>query len=412
MIAKVFVLFFTCCCLSLQAQLTIGGFVNSALQDSDVKMIDEQLRYLKTNPYHLSPLQRLEFRTQNRELLPHQQEFGLRLTPANPWEVRNNTTYFKTYQSSLELQHSVNLKAALAARYEAIIEYLYQKEVRRLLGVSHQLIADQLSILQKQVGSRFFDADDFVDLQLDLMERSVDTDEAGLAIAETIQRIETLWGRSLNDSLQWSLDDLPQSSRLSMIYDSLSAVPGNSLAVAFRQNRIELAESEYKLEKANINTGFIQTEYDNRRREQGRTPVNIALGITIPIVNPNKGDMAKRQLEVIEAKYELDETRIEENSNTRNHAERLRRLLTQNNEVAAKIKAYETGGLGSMMSVLEQGDPRIVVRFNENIIRLKLLLIKIQRETLLAYIASLGAADLLQQQPLVNYLSATLDQAK
>jgi hypothetical protein len=408
MIRRLIIFFLLGYCFAASAQLTVAEFIKSAERDPEVLTFKEQSRYLKTNPYQLPPVQRLEFRTQNRELMLEQQEFGLRLTPANPWEVRHNRNYFKTYESAIDLRSEIAFREALVNRYNAIIYYVYFKERAALIGYRGKLIEDQLSILQRQSGSDFFDADEFVDLQIDQMDRAIEFEEIQFSLLEKVYEIEKLYEHSVGDSLDWSVSNITDVNRITSIVDSLSSLSIASVLLAYQQRKIELAANEYKMEKANINAGFIQTEYDNRRQEQGRTPFNISLGVTIPIVNPNKGDMTKRQLDVIEAKYDLEEAKVEEKDKNITVREKLERLVKQYQTVGEKLRSYETGSLAGTLSVLERGDPRIIVKFNDNLVKLKTLLVRIRRDALLTYIEYLSTGDFIQQRPLLNYLSADL----
>src|SRR5262245_47681027 len=117
MITRSFIVYFLLISLSGRAQVTVNDFIASALTDPEVKTFDQQVSYLKDKPFRLSPLQKMEFRYQNREISPDMQRFGLRFNPANPWEVRNNNRYFEDYQSSLSLEREIVLKEALVERY-------------------------------------------------------------------------------------------------------------------------------------------------------------------------------------------------------------------------------------------------------------------------------------------------------
>jgi hypothetical protein len=402
------VIFFTLLSANLHAQITFESYVRSALLSPDVQRVDEQLQYLGNSPYKLAPLQRIEFRTQNRELERRQQEVGLRFVAANPWEVRNNNNFFKAYTSSLASEREVVLKDEMLGRYQTAIQYMYYKSLAQLISYNKKLIDDQLNILQGQAGSKYFDADEFVDLQLDEMDRSVDLDEAMYSMREQWLSIEVFYGQSIPDSLPWSIADLPLPSRLIFVADSLSSLHLSSVLLDLRKQQVRVAESEYKLEKANINAGFIQTDFDNRRNIPGRNPVNISLGITLPLFNPNKGDMAQRQLDVIASKFELDETSREVQRLTSIALERLRQLAVQHERLADKLKKYQEGDMAGVMSMIEEGDPRILVRFDSNVLKLKILQLKVFRDALLSYVGYLHASDLLQRSPIINYLSEDL----
>ena len=82
-------------------QVTISDFLRSANDAAEVKVFEEQVNYLQGKPYRLSPLQKLEFRTKNNQLDPSLQDYAIRISPANPWEIRSTNNYFKEYQASL-----------------------------------------------------------------------------------------------------------------------------------------------------------------------------------------------------------------------------------------------------------------------------------------------------------------------
>jgi hypothetical protein len=171
-----------------------------------------------------------------------------------------------------------------------------------------------------------------------------------------------------------------------------------------------LAQSEYKLEKSNINLGFFQTSVDNRRVEQGRNPVNISFGITIPVSNPNKGDMAKRKLEIIEAHYDLEESKQEEQADKIMLYDKIARLITQYKNLLSKLTELQNGTLAKTLTTLKNEDPLVMVQFKQNLIKLRVLSVKLKRSIMLTYIEYLNSIDKLQAQPMLNYLSTNLEE--
>ena len=395
--------------LRLQAQITISDFIRSALQDPEIKTFDKQVAYLDGKPYKLSPLQKFEFRTQSRELQTNQQEYALRFTPANPWEIRNNNRYFKAYQSSLLFERDLILKEALTKRYVQIIYILYYSELKLLLDDMRQLVDNQVAILEKQQTSSFFDADDYVELKMKQLNRMVEVEEADFELQNQQQRVVRLYPEAHGQALTWNLDAVISIDRLESVVDSLTKASLVSASVEYQKQKIEMASREYALEKANINVGFLQTEFDQRRVEQDRSPINISFGVTIPITNPNKGDMAKRKLEMIEAEYDLEEAKHESQTDRVILQENVGNLIQRYRSLQLKIDQLEKGNLIQSLSALKGGDPLIVAQYREDIVKLEMLLLKLKREIYFAYIEYLSLADNLQQQPLVNYLSQNLE---
>jgi len=342
-------------------------------------------------------------------LQTNQQEYALRFTPANPWEIRNNNRYFKAYQSSLLFERDLILKEALTKRYVQIIYILYYSELKLLLDDMRQLVDNQVAILEKQQTSSFFDADDYVELKMKQLNRMVEVEEADFELQNQQQRVVRLYPEAHGQALTWNLDAVISIDRLESVVDSLTKASLVSASVEYQKQKIEMASREYALEKANINVGFLQTEFDQRRVEQDRSPINISFGVTIPITNPNKGDMAKRKLEMIEAEYDLEEAKHESQTDRVILQENVGNLIQRYRSLQLKIDQLEKGNLIQSLSALKGGDPLIVAQYREDIVKLEMLLLKLKREIYFAYIEYLSLADNLQQQPLVNYLSQNLE---
>jgi hypothetical protein len=407
-IALLFFLFGTN--FSSVAQVSIGEFIKSANEDPEVKTFEEQARYLEQRTYRLPFLQRLEFRTQNRELLANQQEYALRITPSNPWEVRNNNRYFEEYRNSLGFEKEFLLKTALQERYAKVISLLYLADFAKKKSLVVESKANQISILEKQMGSSFFDADQYVDLQLEKLDEEGELEEIQFLAADERFSITRAYQAAFNQSIDWNFENVIAPEQIKRVADSLSANAIQSRVIAYQQQKIKLAEREYSLEKANINIGFLQAEFDNRRVEQSRTPINISGGVTIPIFNPNKGDMTKKRLDKIDAHFDLEEAQSEDKIDKMILLERINYYYERFTLLKAKIDLLKQDDVPATLQTLKGGDPAVRLKFSESVIKLEMLLGKIRRDMMYAYIDFLFTGDFLQQLPLRNYLSPRLDE--
>jgi hypothetical protein len=390
-------------------QLTMSEFLLSANEAVEVKSTDAQLTYLQGKPYRLSPLQKMEFRTQNRELNPDYQEFALRFAPANPWEMKSNNQYFAEYQNYLAASKKLALKEALMVRYAVLAEYLYYDEVRVLMNEHVQLIDKQIAILQRQTASSFFDADEYVKLRVQYLDKLVDSENASLEIMDQQSLINKLHPASTGRKLSYDPTSLISVEAIEAVVDSLKKREVSSTMIAYRQHKLNVDNKRYNLEKNNINMGFLQAEYDNRRAVQERTPYNIGLGITIPIVNPNKGDMARQKLNAIESEYELKEAELGERQNREMSFVNLKEAITYYKELQKKIVTLKDNSLAEDLSLIKGGDPLFRIKYETSMNNLKVVEAKLRRKVFNYYIDYLFAGDYLQQEPLVNYLKNNLE---
>lgn len=392
---------------ALNAQVTMEAFILSARSDFDLLTFEDQIGYLDKEEYRLSPLQRTEIRTQSKQLDPSRQQYAIRLTPSNPWEVRNNSKYFAQYKSVLTHEKGLALKDALLERYNLVVAFIYYSEVKNLRDEVRRLTDLQVSVLERQRNSDFFKGEGYIELKLDQMDNTVEAEEAAFELDNHVRAMSASYP-ALSQNPGWKDDELISVERIGKVIDSLLTVRTTPATLLYRDSQIELANREYKLEKANVNFGFVQTEYENYRIEQGRKPWSISAGVTIPLTNPNKGDLSKRKLEVIEAEHKRKEAEVVMNSQLKGAYNELKSLLTRHQEIRSKIKALNVGGLSETLNAISEENPVATIRFQSNLLKLKAIEIKMKQNILLAYIKVLGYSDALQQAPLINYLSPTL----
>jgi len=392
------------------SQVSISEFIGSASNSPEVKSTDAQINYLQSNPYRLSPLQRLEFRTQNREIMYTQQEYALRFNPANPWEVQRNNKYFEEYQHSLSFEKELALKSALVDRYNMVILYLYYYELKTLALDIERLTEQKLFVLERQSASSFFDPDEYVKLKVQQLNISVEKEETDFDWQSQKSAVNQLYPEAAGKNILWEGQEVISITSIERVSDSLNTLMISPLEVAFRQQKVNVARSQYNLEKSNINPGFLQTSYDRRRVNQDRTPFNISLGVTIPITNPNKDDMTKRKLSEIESEYELKAARIEDQVSREMAYQKLKESIARYRDLQIKMDTLSNGSLQRDLTLLKGGDPLIALQFEAGINKLRVLQSKLKRNIFTYYVEFLAQSDHLQQKPLVNYLSDNLSQ--
>jgi len=392
------------------AQVTIREFLKSAVDDPELRSYDARLEYLKKKPYQLSPLQKLEFRTKNNQLDPDRQDFALRLNPANPWEIKSNRNYFEGYQSLLTLERDFAWKEALLQRYLLIIELLYDTEMKILIEEDQKLTESLIAIMDKQQYSDFFDGEDFIKLKLRQMDQMAEWEETSFEISNQVSKIVAHYPNASQRTVAWTYNQVISIKQLEKVVDSLARLDEASATEQYHQQMITQANQEYKLEKSNINLGFLQTEYEPYRTEQDRTPWSISLGVTIPVVNPNKGDMTKKKLEVIEAEHELEETKAELTAEKKILHDEIKSLINRHQALAAKVEELKAGGFSKTLATMKDSNPAAMVQFNSNIMKLSVIMLKLKENIMLKYIEFLESTDRLQHRPLVNYLSASLEE--
>jgi hypothetical protein len=257
---------------SLHAQISIGQFIKSGERATEIQIFNSQIEYLSTKPYRLAPIQKLEFRTKNNQLDPARQDYAIRINPANPWEVRNNTNYFKAFQSALSFEKDIIFKEALIERYTMITELLYFISLRKLHEEKRGLTDAQVGILEKQQGSTFFDAKDYLELKVDQMTNMVEIEEAQYEIDRQARRIGIKYSGSEPVSVNWDSEHVISVERIEQVVDSLLYDELPSAEASYKEQKIRVATAEYKLEKANIGVGFFRHSMNRIAKNRGVNP--------------------------------------------------------------------------------------------------------------------------------------------
>ena len=383
-------------------------FLRATLEAPAIQVFDQQDIYLESNPYRLSLLRELEFRTESNQIDTERQDYALRLQPANPWEVKRNKEYFQTYQEVLQLDRQRELKKLLKTHYEAIIDWAYIKEQKKLKEEEQELERTLIKILEAQRFSDFFDADDYTQLKIDQVEKIVALEE--LYFEEETQRskIEVLYPPAQNQTISWSLSELISIDEIEQVIENYHSAAEFG-EVAYRQKQVELTQSEWALEKADINIGFLQAQYQQIRIEQDRSPWSIGMGVTIPISNPNKGNMTKRRLEMIKTEGNLTEAKHEQQTGLALMKKKVKTLTTRYNNLQNQLDSLNIDALASNLLEIKSSNPITAVRLKSSLIKSRSIAAFLQKEIYQAYIEYLWYAEMLQPQPLKNHLSPDLN---
>ena len=391
--------------LSARAQVTVGEFLNSVFEEPILKSFEAQAEYLNNKSvYRLAPIQKLEFRTESNQLDRTRQDYGLRINPANPFEVKRTTQYFKTYQELLYLDRDRTLKELLYARYLVIIGWVYYQEILELKEEDKKTTEKLLAILEGQRFSGLFDAEDYMELKMEQVDKIIEVEETLFEIDNQKRSVDALYNGARLKSVRWPVSTLISLERLEVVVDSLFNLSARAGEAAYREKQIDLAKREWQLEKSNINMGFLQTEYQERRIAQNRRPWSISMGITIPVFNPNKGDMTKRKLEMLEAEGEFNAAKNDQLAGREINREKIKSLIKRYRDVQTMVQSLNVGAVAATLQQIKDTNPIAVVRMQNNLIKLKVMAARLRQEIYLGYLDFLSSAEVLQQQPVKNFL--------
>jgi flagellar motility protein MotE (MotC chaperone) len=118
--------------------------------------------------------------------------------------------------------------------------------------------------------------------------------------------------------------------------------------------------------------------------------------------------MAKRKIEVMEEEQEKQEVIEDQQTASLRAKEQLRSLVKRHDSIREKIKSLSVENLSKTLNAMQGNNPAVRIRLNANILKLEVIAVKLKQRVYHAYIDFLAQMDVLQQRPMINYLSPGL----
>ncbi|MBX2893936.1 MAG: TolC family protein [Cyclobacteriaceae bacterium] len=400
-------LFLTLIPLGGWCQLSVADFLQSALNAPEIKALNNQEVYLSTKPYQLSPIRKVALATESNQLDRTRQDYSFRVLPANPWQMQYTNRYFRTYQDIIRLDRERVLRDLIKDRYLTVINWVYLQEVLTLRQEDKLLTEKLISVLQAQLSTAYAKPDDYVEARLELVNKTLELEKVRAEINTLRTSIEQVTGVKHRE-LNWKGEELIDASEITNRL-ALPETLNQTDETLYRAKQVELANYRMLLEKSNINLGYVQTEYQPFRIEANRRPWNVSVGVTIPLFNPNKGDMAFRKLQMIQAEGELEESKLEQRINWVVALEKIKNLIERHTEMKAMLQELQPDDLNARLMAIQENNPAVALRVKLSMIKIKLTTARLKQEIYLTYIDLLSQQDLLQKQPVRNYLSVSFN---
>lgn len=392
---------------SLSAQETVSDYLLTAFEDLNLQRYDAQRNFLSPQNYRLPIIDELELRAGNDELDYEDLQYAVRIRPGNPWKIRRNKAFFNATKKELSLRKEVEFKENLLSRYENVLDYLFEQQFYELVLRQSSLTTQMATIFQQNLESDLFDARDFAETKIDQVEKLEILDDALTEWNRIRKTISVILGIS---DFDWANFELVSVSTIDSMATKLANSSINSKELELIAQRIEVARQEVRVEKADFDIGYIQGEYfpfTNRDSEIG-----YSVGITIPIFQNNRAQIAERRLDEIELRNEFESEQFQDSVNRVLEYEYLKNLIAHHNQIVNQTEEIDLENLVQNLARVEDYDPIAILEMKEGILKLEEVLLKSKQRVIEQYLEFLFTFNVLTQQPLINYLSENLEPIK
>jgi hypothetical protein len=400
--------------LFLSPYLVYGQFsLNEFLRESknDVRLYGYNLKsnFLEKNPYRSPWIQRTEVRIRTNDLNVSADDYRFRISPTNPFEIRENRKYYEMEFDFLFTEYQRSLNAALNERYQLILDLLENHYLESLKQRQFDLLSDELRSLDALANDPDFNLTDYIEARENLIQTRLEMNEINHSIGRALLEIRskyTFTGNIVPDNID--LVDIQTIKKwVNTLFSDLDTTE-NVLVKHLHQENL-LTEQRIKLESAEDrrNIGFIQAEYDRYRGNEMDEHLGFQIGVRVPLTNPDRPDLNRDRVDLLEDQAGLVERRSEIKLRGQLVRLKLDYLFSQYELV---IKAIEENDFSELITLTPDLKPDDLIKAQKAVLRLQRLEAGIKWEIYKSYIDFLYYSGRLVDMPLKNYLSGNLSE--
>lgn len=388
------------------SQFDMEGFLSTSRSDISLNPSQSKLDFLNENNFNGPWLSRVEFRTRSNDANISQDDFRLRFTPANPAELKANKRYYNKQIVLLNLEYQEALNKALKQRYLIMVNHLFEFEkvayLEKQLDVNRQLI----EMMNLGSGTYSMDLGDLIDAESNELDLNLSIENAKIELKEIVYLINEVY--EFNGEINWNEEEIIEVQDILNLFEEFKAHPtGEHIYLTKIDQKNALAAERFNIEKSETlrNIGYFQAEYDVDRGNESSEHFGYQIGIRIPIVNPDKPDLNRRKLALMDDEEVLEEKKDEYRREMELAVLRMEHYAHQYYEINKKLTALSKQNFLSLQSPEKSPKLSDLIKLNEFHIELRDRKNSVQKKIYETYLNYLDLNGKLSEAPLRNYLS-------
>lgn len=390
-------------------QFSMEEFLSGSRDDQSLQRVEDKLDFLKENNFNSPWLRETEVRLRSNNFDFGLEDFRLRFSPTNPWQMKANKLYYKAQQGQLDMEYLFVLNKSLRTRYDLLIEHYHTTQFEKLYEGKYQYFSEVLKIIGQFGSTMNLDVKDLINadkLQLEARLEWKNMAYGREEIEALIREISVFSGGiDWDDSELVQVEDIKETIRTVQKELDVSNI---YIAQIEKKNTLSAARMQVEKTEAHKNIGYLQAEYDTDRGKSFDRHFGYQIGISIPLTNPDKPDLNRRKINLMDDATELNKQKIMITRRQKLLKLRLDHLIDQYDFVSEKLKILEQNKIMELSDLDKNPDPDKFLRLREYQLELEEKRIKISKDLYDAYISYLDYAGKLVQSPMKNYLSKFL----
>lgn len=299
------------CCMGLVlSRAQEGSFVSqyllSAAADQKLEQFQAELDFLNSNSMRPSLLRETEVRIASKGFNTSVEDYRLRISPTNPWEISANRDFQKQLTANTHTRYRIALGKALKTRYSLLIKshylhelsYLTQEDISYRKNIARQLINQSAEDV---------DLEDIIGMEAALSSREIALAELEVENEKTNQLIGLDMERG---DIQWAGVNLISPATIAQYLERSDSTFADNLYKLQAAQKLQLEEKMYRVSRTEAfsNMGFLQANYETDRGDELGEHLGFQVGISLPIFNRDRADLARDRFELIEVQKEKELT--------------------------------------------------------------------------------------------------------
>ncbi len=393
--------------IQAQERLTLNGFLSSTIDSNLVDQDSTTISLLSNKNYNIPLIKSTQFRLETRRFIETFQEYSVRIKPNNFREISSQKNIYANKIQEVRLENQIKINESLKNRYLLALDYIFNKKTAILYVVKQQQLKDKLGLLGHQVFDEDFEVKELIESEEDLL-------ATHLKIIQLKKTREDLEGY-LKKVLALNTVNIETSNLISPeqiinfpISDSIS---NEYLFVTLQKLKINTLENEMSLSVAKSNQllDFVQAKYIGKSENLFEDNLSIGFGINLPFFGAARQDKSE---------FYFEKTVKQNSLNDALKKHQLKVSFAKNEFETSKVnymvlqKQYENSSVTSIYEAyqkMEGVSPLLLLNLKILQNKKNIEILKFEQELYKAYIEFLSLNEQLFQEPLLNYLSPSLE---
>lgn len=385
------------------AQFTMEGYLSNAIASTEIESIKEQQYYVAQHGFKSPIIREVELRMRaSRFENGSLDDYKLRFSPINPFERKANKNYRNVVQEQLNVELKFGLNEVLRVRYQVLIDHFYLSQQISLQERQLRFFENLIKMAQSQ--PKRFELKDVMQLDKELLGLQLSLEKLTNERAQLTYLIRQTYAYSgqidIKPNQLIRLDQI-----LGMLPERLDTTGfENNLLIQNEQQKQLVAESELNIRKKESfsDMGYLQAEYRYSDNQDIGESLGLQVAVLIPVTNPDKPDLERRRLDMLEDMKQLEEDKRNVDASMEFTRMEMESLFRQHMMVSSKKSKYEQLQLtaNSKSSSIDTNIELYTLLADLNSKELGLYASILEK-----YITQLANYGLLVESPFINYLS-------